>query len=59
MLELIIYRAFNLVPGLSAAENIFLGMEPNDFGWVRKGEQAERTRDAFSRIGANIQPEEL
>lgn len=55
----IIYQEFNLVPGLSAAENIFLGMEPNDFGWVRKGEQAERTRDAFSRIGANIQPEEL
>ena len=55
----IIYQEFNLVPGLSAAENIFLGMEPNDFGWVRKGEQAERAREAFLRIGAKIEPDEL
>jgi ABC-type sugar transport system ATPase subunit len=34
-------------------------MEPNDFGWVRKGEQAERAREAFLRIGAKIEPDEL
>ena len=40
----VIYQEFNLVPGLSVAENIFLGMEPNDFGWVRQSEQNRRWR---------------
>lgn len=52
----IIYQEFNLVPSLSAAENIFLGIEPSDFGWVREAEQNRRAIETFQRIGAEIQP---
>ena len=41
----IIYQEFNLVPGLSAAENVFLGIEPQNFGWVRK----ERRKQKFGK----------
>ena len=55
----IIYQEFNLVPGLSVAENVFLGMEPNDFGWVRMSEQKRRVEDTCKRIGANLSPSAL
>lgn len=55
----IIYQEFNLVPGLSAAENVFLGIEPQDFGWVRKGEEKAKVREVFKRIGADINPDAL
>ena len=55
----IIYQEFNLVPGLSAAENVFLGIEPENFGWVRKGEENARVREVFKRIGADIDPDTL
>lgn len=52
----IIYQEFNLVPGLTAAENVFLGIEPSDFGWVRKSEEKEKVREVFNRIVAEINP---
>lgn len=55
----VIYQEFNLVPGLSAAENVFLGIEPSNFGWVRRSEQTIRARETFDRIGAEIDPNEL
>ena len=55
----IIYQEFNLVPGLTAAENVFLGIEPSDFGWVRKSEEKEKVREVFNRIGAEINPDAL
>jgi len=55
----IIYQEFNLVPGLSAAENIFLGIEPSNYGWVRKSEQNIRAMETFQRIGAEIDPKIL
>ena len=55
----VIYQEFNLVPGLSVAENVFLGMEPNDFGWVRMSEQKRRVEDTCKRIGANLSPNAL
>ena len=53
----IIYQEFNLVPSLSAAENMFLGMEPADYGVVRQGEQAKRSKEILQRIGARIDPD--
>ena len=38
----IIYQEFNLVPGLSVAENMFLGIEPSDYGWVRRSEEKKK-----------------
>ena len=55
----IIYQEFNLVPGLTAAENIFLGIEPSDFGWVRKSEEKEKVGEVLRRIGAGINPDAL
>jgi len=46
----VIYQEFNLVPGLNAVENIFLGREPVRAGFVRKGEERERARALFRRL---------
>ena len=51
-----IYQEFNLVPELSAAENIFLGIEPNDFGFVKRRQQFQKAREILSRLGAKIDP---
>ena len=53
----IIYQEFNLVPGLSAAENMFLGIEPNDFGWVKRSEEKGKAKEILARIGADVEPE--
>ena len=52
----IIYQEFNLVPGLSAGENMFLGIEPNDYGWVRRGDEIAKAREILNRIGSTIDP---
>jgi ABC-type sugar transport system ATPase subunit len=49
----IIYQEFNLVPGLPAWENIFLGRESNSF-FVRRGEERRRAVELFEQIGAAI-----
>jgi len=55
----VIYQEFNLVPGLTAAENIFLGRELSRFGFVARGEQKRRAAELFKRIGADIDPDAL
>ena len=37
-----IYQEFNLVPGLTARENIFLGQEPSRFGFVPRSEERKK-----------------
>ena len=53
----IIYQEFNLVPHLSARENIFLGREDTRGGFVRRRDEHRRARDLFARIGVVIDPE--
>jgi ABC-type sugar transport system ATPase subunit len=55
----VIYQEFNLVPGLTAAENIFLGRELSRFGFVAQGEQRRRAAELFRRIGVQIDPDAL
>jgi ribose transport system ATP-binding protein len=50
----VIYQEFNLVPGLTAAENIFLGQEPTRVGFVARGEERRRAADLFRRLGVAI-----
>jgi ribose transport system ATP-binding protein len=45
------YQELDLVPGLSVAENVFLGHEPAAAGFVRRGAQARRTADLLRRLG--------
>jgi ABC-type sugar transport system ATPase subunit len=52
----VIYQEFNLVPSLTAAENIFLGYEPTRGGLIRKGEEHTRARELFRRIGVPVDP---
>lgn len=52
----IIYQEFNLVPGLTAAENIFLGIETTNCGWIEKNIEKKKVQEVFKRIGAEIDP---
>lgn len=52
-----IYQELDLVPGLSVAENIFLGHEPASFGVTRRGEMHRNARELLGRLGhAEIPP---
>ena len=53
----IIYQEFNLVPVLTAAENMFLGMEPHDYGWVSKLEEKRKAKEIHCRIGSDVDPD--
>lgn len=55
----IIYQEFNLVPSLTVRENIFLGRERSNLGFVRKSEEHEHSKELFQRIGLNIDPNSL
>jgi len=50
----IIYQEFNLVPYLSARENIFLGQEPGRISFIPKRDESAKARDLFERIGVDI-----
>ena len=50
----IIYQEFNLVPYLSARENIFLGQEPGRISFIPKRDESTKARALFERIGVDI-----
>ncbi len=54
----IIYQEFNLVPHLSARENIFLGQEKVKRGLIDAREERRLAQDLFERLGTRIDPEE-
>lgn len=55
-----VFQAFNLIPTLTAAENVEMGLEP---AGLSKHERAERVSDALARVGlserADHRPAEL
>jgi ribose transport system ATP-binding protein len=53
----VIYQEFNLVPALTAAENIFLGRQITRFGLIRRGEESRQAAALFRRIGVEIDPD--
>ena len=55
----IIYQEFNLVPGLSARENIFLGREPGRVSFIPRAEEHRKALELFARIGVEIDPGKL
>jgi ABC-type sugar transport system ATPase subunit len=55
----IIYQEFNLVPGLTARENIFLGQEPSRLSFIPRSEEKEKALKLFERIGVEIDPDKL
>lgn len=55
----IIYQEFNLVPGLTARENIFLGQEPGRLSFIPRAEEHRKALELFARIGVDIDPAKL
>src|SRR5262249_38037629 len=53
----VIYQEFNLVPALSARENIFLGQERTAAGFLARGDEQRRARELFARLGVALDPE--
>jgi len=50
----VIYQEFNLVPGLTAVENIFLGQEICRAGFVSRKQERKRAAELFGRLGVDI-----
>eukprot|EP00913_Durusdinium_trenchii_P013417 g12598.t1 len=55
----IIHQEFNLVPALSARENIFLGQERTLAGFLSAREERRRAVELFDRLGVAIDPDAL
>ena len=53
----IIFQEFNLVPKLSARENLFLGMEIVKNGFIDRRAERARARELFQELGMSIDPE--
>jgi len=55
----IIYQEFNLVPAMTARENIFLGRERGRMGLLSAAEERRQAKTLFERIGVEVDPEAL
>ena len=55
----VIYQEFNLVPSLTARENLFLGQEATRAGLLRTREERREAEKLFARVGVSIDPEAL
>lgn len=55
----IIHQELALVPGMTVAENIFLGRAPTRFGLLDQPRMVREAAVHLSRLGANIDPNEL
>lgn len=52
----VIYQEFTLVPGISAAENVFLGEKTKKGVFVDIKERERRTQELFDQMGVNLDP---
>lgn len=50
----VIYQEFNLVPGLTACENIFLGQELSRAGFILHAQERRRAAELFQKLGVTI-----
>jgi ABC-type sugar transport system ATPase subunit len=51
-----IYQELTLVPGMSIAENIYIGREPGKLAWVNWREMVARSRELTKRVGLDRDP---
>jgi len=54
-----IYQEFNLIPHLSAGENIFLGREPRRLGLIDQRAIFQEATRALNGLGLNLDPHKL
>jgi len=52
-----VHQHFKLVPSLTVAENIFLGMEPTRVGLIDREAQRRRVRELSTEFGLQVEPE--
>lgn len=52
-----VHQEFNLIPALSARENIFLGRERTRAGWILKCEERLQATAVLQRLGLEIETE--
>ena len=52
----VIYQESNSIPGLTVAENLFLGREDSRCGVVNRESERRRARDLVARVGVEIDP---
>ena len=50
----VIYQEFNLVPSLSASDNLFLGQESTTAGFVHPQQERHRANELFKKIGVDV-----
>jgi len=53
----IIYQEFNLIPALTARENIFLGSHRHALSWLNAARERQEAERLFDRIGIQVDPE--
>ncbi|MFC3688849.1 sugar ABC transporter ATP-binding protein [Aquipuribacter hungaricus] len=51
-----VFQEFSLVPTLTVAQNIFLGVEPLASGLIRDREAVARAREVFARMEVDVDP---
>jgi len=54
----VIHQEFNLVPGMTVRENLFLGRERTRFGKIDHRTETKLAREWLARLGLDIDPEE-
>ncbi len=52
-----IHQELNLVPGLTVAENIFLGHEPTSVGLIRQEAMRRNSLELLQKLRCNVDPE--
>src|SRR3990172_2864537 len=53
----VIYQEFNLVPSLTARENIFLGREKSTAGFIHRRDEYRQSLTLLARAGVHIDPD--
>lgn len=51
-----VHQHFKLVPSFTIAENIMLGIEPNQLGFIHSGDEAEAVRKLAADFGLPVNP---
>ena len=52
-----IHQELNLIPGLTVAQNIFLGHEPTRGGFIRSDDMRTTSAELLRKVGCDIDPE--
>ncbi|MDR1519201.1 MAG: sugar ABC transporter ATP-binding protein, partial [Planctomycetota bacterium] len=55
----IIYQELNMIPAMTAQENLFLGRERTSMGFVKAGAERHWTLELFKKVGIDINPRTL